>query len=111
MTDVRVTPLDGAGVPNGPTVHYAPEGLGDVFHLAPITELPDDAERGDVLARLAVLAGNIGLLTDLLDGAYAVRIALWKVGRAMVPPITQRELGQASGVSDVAIAKKLRESA
>jgi len=68
-------------------------------------------ERADVLADLAQVAAALTATQQDEAGLYAQRTALLQEGRALVPPVTQRELAKTAGVSEEAIVQVLRKQA
>lgn len=63
--------------------------------------------RKAVLDELATIAARLAEN----DGLYARRLELFAEGRAMVPPILQRELAAAAGVTETAVTKELKRAA
>lgn len=56
-----------------------------------------------ILARLRKLRGQIDAGEAKVRGLYAERESLFLEGRALVPPLVQREMGDASGVTEAAV--------
>lgn len=59
---------------------------------------------------LPVVAGTLKALQGLEEWLFTWRLQAWQAGRALVPPITNPELGQLGGVSEVAVMKVLRKA-
>ena len=63
----------------------------------------------DVIEDVVAVTTVIGECGACLDDAYARRLALFLEGRDMDPPITNRALAVAAGVTEVAIIQACRK--
>lgn len=63
----------------------------------------DEAKRARILHRLERLRPLINACDEKGRSLYAEREALFLEGRAMVPPMIQREMAEASGVTEGAV--------
>lgn len=65
--------------------------------------------------RDAILSALIGIRAELeagkarSDQLYAERLELYQAGQALRPPLTQREMAEATGVSEVNVTAQLRK--
>lgn len=69
------------------------------------------SDRERVLDDLGVVGDELTVIEERRAELYAARLDLFLRGRALDPPITQRELGEACGVGELAVGAQLRKAA
>lgn len=67
-------------------------------------------DEAGVLGRLAELAPVISEHTTALEEAYAERLALYRRARELDPPVPFGRVGEAAGVTEVAVIQAIRKS-
>lgn len=70
-----------------------------------------DQERAELLAELDTVADELDQVEASRSELYARRTGIFQRGRAMDPPITQRELAEHARVTDAAVIQVLRKAA
>lgn len=78
-------------------------------HLDHVRLLVADPDAATIRQVLPVVGQTINTLKDLEEFCFAWRLDLWRAGRRLTPPITNPELGQMAGVSEVAVMKVMRK--
>lgn len=73
-------------------------------------DVPPPEERDAIKAELGQVADELATVNATSTELYARRLALLLAGRALQPPITQRELAAAAGVSEEAVIQVLRKA-
>lgn len=74
--------------------------------------MSDHAEdRADLLTELDRIADELDEVEGQRADLYARRTSVFQRGRAMDPPITQRELAEHARVTDAAVIQVLRKAA
>lgn len=63
----------------------------------------------DVLAELTAVAAQLTLHNAILTDLYAQRDRLYCEARAFTPPVTQKRMAAAAGMSEVAVVASLRK--
>lgn len=72
---------------------------------------PDaEAERAEILAGLQALAADLTMLEAARTAMYGRRLDLWLRGRALARPLTQRQLAEASGITEPAVIQALKKA-
>lgn len=66
--------------------------------------------REQIMRRLAALRPKIERHESNLDVLYREREALFLEGRTLDPPMIQREMGEASGVTESAVIRTIKRS-
>lgn len=71
--------------------------------------MPRSPER--ILRELGHVAGQLGDVEARRADLYAKRLALFQEARALDPPVTNRVLAEATGVTEEAVIQVLRKAA
>lgn len=67
-------------------------------------------DRDALLAELAEVGEMIRTTETALTGLYSRRLALFRVARRLDPPVTQRVLGDAAGITEVAVIAAIKKA-
>lgn len=65
--------------------------------------------RDEILAELGRIKSHLDQAKDRAEDLYEARLALYQAGQALDPPLTQREMADVAGVSEVAVTAQLRK--
>ena len=72
--------------------------------------LADATERARIADEVIRVAGELRVVDAERTRLFAERLDLWLAGRALDPPITQRELAALAGVTEPAVIQALKKA-